>query len=181
MPKYLSIDIETGGLDPKEYSLLDVAMVYYNSDEPNSLYKHISHYIKEDTYRISPYCLSMHTANGLLITLAKKAVLYSHQAESLFINFIDEHIGDEPYIIIGKNFGVFDCQWLKHYMPSLAKKLGHRFLDIGSLYITPKDEEIPDLEECLKRAGKKHKVNHTALNDAIDSLDLVLLKFETTF
>ncbi|MDX1370988.1 MAG: exonuclease domain-containing protein [Nitrososphaeraceae archaeon] len=176
MVKYLSIDIETGGLDPKEYSLLEVAMVYYNSDEPNSLYKHISHHIKEDVYRISQYCLEMHTNNHLLETLAKNAVLYAHQAESLFINFIEEHTKDEKFIVIGKNFGAFDYQWLKIYMPNLAKKLGYRFLDIGSLFLTSQDMEIPNSDECLKRAGRKHSINHTALSDAIDIMDLALFK-----
>ena len=178
MVKYLSIDIETGGLDPKEYSLLEVAMVYYNSDKPDSLYQHISHHIKEDTYRISQYCLEMHTKNHLLATLAKNAVLYVQQAESFFINFINEKIDDDEFIVIGKNFGAFDYHWLKHYMPKLAKKLGHRFLDIGSLYITPQDMEIPSLDECLKRAGRKHSINHTALSDAIDAMDLTIFKLK---
>ena len=65
-------------------------------------------------------------------------------------------------------------------MPSLAKKLGYKFLDVGTLYLTPQDREIPGLDECLKRAGKKHSINHTALSDAIDAMDLTLLRLEPT-
>ncbi len=34
MTKYLSIDIETSGLNPTKYSLLEVSMVLYDTDKP---------------------------------------------------------------------------------------------------------------------------------------------------
>lgn len=71
--------------------------------------------------------------------------------------------------VAGKNFAIFDKAFLEKFScfkKVILRKMRHRILDVGSLYITKEDEYVPDLNECLKRAGINEEVPHNAVDDA---------------
>jgi oligoribonuclease (3'-5' exoribonuclease) len=82
--------------------------------------------------------------------------------------------------IAGKNFSGFDKLFLEKYncfKSTILNKAHHRVLDVGSMYVNNIDENIPDLKECLKRAGQNIDVPHTAVEDAILVVKAAQYKF----
>ena len=68
----------------------------------------------------------------------------------------------------GKNYAGFDDRFLR-CLPGwdVEKVFRRRVIDPGELYWNPlKDSELPNTEECMKRAGLEGVVAHTALEDA---------------
>ena len=75
----------------------------------------------------------------------------------------------------GKNFASFDRQFLKR-LPRFEQvvKLSHRTLDPAVLFWhTLADEKLPDSKTCYERAGLDNKVAHTAVEDALAVVRLV--------
>lgn len=71
--------------------------------------------------------------------------------------------------IAGKNFAMFDKAFLEKFScfkKTILKRMSHKVLDIGSLYVTKQDECLPSLDECLQRAGINEAVPHTAVDNA---------------
>ena len=63
---------------------------------------------------------------------------------------------------------------------AFGKKLqfSQRVLDPAILYMNLlKDKEVPNLKECLKRAGIEKEVAHDALEDALDVIRLLRKKY----
>jgi hypothetical protein len=64
--------------------------------------------------------------------------------------------------------------WGKHI------KTERRVLDPAVLFWNPlEDEKLPDQNECLKRAGIDGVVDHTALGDAWQVIQLLRTKYVT--
>lgn len=83
-----------------------------------------------------------------------------------FLSIAEE---SNKFNIAGKNFAMLDKAFLEKFscfQKTILKKMRHRILDVGSLYITKEDEHLPDLNECLKRAGINEEVPHNAVDDA---------------
>lgn len=71
--------------------------------------------------------------------------------------------------VAGKNFAIFDKAFLEKFScfkKTILKRMSHKVLDVGSLYVTKQDEHLPSLDECLQRAGINEAVPHTAVDDA---------------
>lgn len=71
--------------------------------------------------------------------------------------------------IAGKNFAIFDKGFLDKFScfkKTILRKMSHKILDIGSMYVTKEDKSLPSLDECLRRAGINESVPHTAVDDA---------------
>lgn len=57
-------------------------------------------------------------------------------------------------------------------------KYRHRIIDPSILYVDwSKDESLPSLDECLKRAGIEKSVTHTAVEDAWDVIQVLRKKY----
>lgn len=72
--------------------------------------------------------------------------------------------------IAGKNFPGFDKAFICKYeelKKVIVDNARHRVLDVGSMYVDPTDDCLPNLSQCLERAGLSHEVPHTAVEDAI--------------
>jgi hypothetical protein len=91
-------------------------------------------------------------------------------------------IPDEPIeiIVAGKNFGHFDEQFIKNYIPGFFQfvTFHHRMMDPVMLYFDPKiDSKLPDLATCKKRAGMKDEsIKHRTLRDAMDVIEVLRYK-----
>jgi oligoribonuclease (3'-5' exoribonuclease) len=81
---------------------------------------------------------------------------------------------DKSLNVAGKNFASFDRQFLKR-LPEFEHKvhLSHRTLDPAMLYWLPTDDKLPDSKTCYERAGMNPTVAHTALEDAISVVQLL--------
>lgn len=198
--KYVSIDIETTGLDPTGCDVLEIGAILEDTENPAGREKlpTFHKYIWKDVYRGEPFALAMnaHIFQKMLAlrktegiggmqdydkTLIEAVHLWPH-----FKNWIlkykhlwpeESFINQQPTLVVaGKNVAGFDLPFLKQlpFMP----KFHHRVIDPGMMYFDPRNDNVPpDLKECKKRAKLPEHVSHEALDDAWDVIQLVREKF----
>lgn len=189
--KYLSIDIETLGLNVEECDVIEMAAVLDDLSDPkpfDTLPK-FQMYIYKPIYKGEPYAIAMHAkifqkladhAKGKLkeqINVTGPPGLYGE-----FENWVrkvyrvPKHEKLPLVTVAGKNFASFDKKFLdKHFREYSDESFPwrHRVLDPMMLYLKPEDEVPPDTEECLRRAGLPTDVAHTALADALSVVSLL--------
>lgn len=179
--KYISIDVETTGLDPDNNQLVEVAAIIDNLNIPTkvSIGELPSYhcYIKHDMYCGNPYALSLHTEkfknihNNVGNILTPEEFVYSFYNWIVTNNGYYEITNDDIVKIVGagKNIASFDSLFLKNSHIEFNKhiKFAHRFIDVGNMYLRHTDQLPPDLDTCAIRAGldEKNRVNHIAMNE----------------
>jgi len=190
--KYVSIDIETTGLDPLDHQVIEFGAVIEDTENPLQIcgLPSFRALIKHDRIDISPFCLKMHMDTGLLEELTKRQkerpktwhdfidgthICQPSALTPIFKRFLKSN-GIDPdlrVIVAGKNFNGFDRLFLDR-LP-LAINYHHRVLDPMPLFVRPGDKEPPNLAECAKRAGVEFKGTgyHTAVSDAIMVVELL--------
>lgn len=187
MNRYVSIDIETTGLDKQICQLLEVGAVIDDLDNMGDALETLPKfhcYIVRDFYVGEPYALAMHAE--IFKRISKREAPYSYFTElefaTAFHKFLFSHGLDERSIkVAGKNFASFDEHFLTpvfRNLPDYAKakdmKFSHRVLDPAILYWQrDKDSWIPGSSVCMERAGMDGEVAHTALEDAQMVVELV--------
>lgn len=99
--------------------------------------------------------------------------------------FNDGKMEDSRLNVVGKNFSGFDRQFLNKIIDLRKIKMKHRVFDPSMLYFDiSKDEELPDLKVCFDRSGlfdETYEVAHTAVQDAVDTLKVLLYKLIQTY
>jgi len=176
---YVSIDIETTGLDPETCQILEIGAVWDDWTKPIRelpVYHRLVYY-KE--YRGSAYALALNA--NLLRHLSGRREPWWRDPGQVADDFAawlkgcgwDGRAALTP---AGKNFASFDRQFLKR-LPRFEQvvKLHHRTLDPAVLYLRPEDERLPDSKTCYERAGLDGKVAHTAVEDALAVVRLIRL------
>jgi len=195
--KYISIDLETTGLDPENNNIIEFGAVLDNLKELKPLEElpRFHAYICMDEYKGQPYALSMHP--DIFRRIAKREegynYLYPNTLGKAFLDFLTKHGYEQevkkgktiPRTVInvaGKNFGTFDLQFLnKQTNFSSSVKIRSRILDPGILCLEPEDEVIPGLSECLKRIGVDKEVAHTTIEDSLDVIRVIRAKLGHIF
>lgn len=181
--KILAIDVETGGLDPKKHSLLEACFVRQEDDGSRQTLRVL---FPADTYKVQAFAARMHGENGLWNELilyndnqywCRKVTdeLYICQKDAMsLVEQVKEFLGGIPkhYTVIGKNVTGFDLPFFYEQTCFERSFFRHRAVDIGTLFLRHDDSLVPDLKECLKRAGLPDQVAHRAYDDAIACLDL---------
>jgi len=187
---YLSIDIETTGLNPETCQILEIGAIYENSK--------IAHpFDTIPTFRaILAHNFIQGEPNGLKMnnSLIESIIDYSTGDRSNNLPFFNpetvldrlfewyrhiyiqrEHMEPQHLInVAGKNFGSFDYQFLKKLPNNTPYNFNHKVLDPGSLYFNNElDWTLPGLDKCKERAGISGKVSHTALGDAWDVIQVL--------
>ncbi len=171
---YVSIDLETTGLDPERCQIIEMGAVVADSsmqDGPIAALPTFHTYVTQPYWTGESYALSMHSQ--IFRRIATKESGYSYIEPVYLTEVFTEWLynsGVSPKIVVaGKNFGAFDLPFLRKFS-GMAELFGHRFIDPAMLYFDPMlDERIPDLQTCLYRAGLGNReVSHTALEDAQD-------------
>jgi len=161
----LSIDTETSGLDHDSCQILEFGAVKRALDGGRTHFRRV---IKTNQVVGEPYALAMNSA--ILYEITKEGV-----SPAAFLNAFTDWLGRERYVVIGKNVGSFDLQFLRKLVKSGGSAYsfpwGHRCVDIGNLFLRPSDTVPPDLTLCKERAGVVGAVTHNALDDANDVLD----------
>ncbi len=172
MGKIISIDIETSGLDYEWCQILEFGAVIEDTNNQKKLEDLPSFhtYVVHDKVVGQPFALAMN-ANILKrianleppwTYLTPEGVVKQFQ-RFLWLNEIHDAI-----TVAGKNYGMFDHNFIKK-LPNFMEdiKVKHRVIDPAMLYWNSKtDVELPNMKECMKRAGITGEVAHTAVEDA---------------
>ncbi len=191
--KYISIDIETTGLNPERHHILEFAAVIADTEKniPAEEFPSFKRLILRTNLTGEPYALVMNheilkeisecienAKRGEQIT---RDIVHESNLESAFKQFLIENQIFEGYgdyktkiNVAGKNFANFD----KLFIDKLFRlNYSSRFLDPAILYAEKTDKRLPDLKTCLERAGIEKSVSHRALDDALDVVRLIQKKF----
>lgn len=194
--KFISIDIETTGLDPQKNQILEFGAIAVDTSYPTVPYIATFRAVfihKELTG--NPIALSMNSElineiNGIL--RIKDFCYYTHNSDNdnaiyarnseEFQRYFDQWLESinftERLTLAGKNLASFDLKFIE--AAGIKIKYRHRMIDPAILYVDwEKDETLPDLQQCLDRAGIVKSVEHTSLSDAEDVAELVLKKINT--
>lgn len=177
--KYVSIDIETTGLNPATCQIIEFAAVVDDLRDQQPLEKlaKFQTYIHHPFYQGEPYALAMHA--NIFKKLAKFPDDDIIEADSLFAAFHNFLTGPGEFspsakvVVAGKNFANFDLKFLEK-LPNKFVKFHHRVLDPAMYFVDPmKDNEPPGGSVCLERARLSGEVAHTALEDALMVIKLM--------
>lgn len=179
MRPYLSVDLETTGLDMKS-AILEIAFVLDDGKSPvDQLEKH-SYVIQHNSFtHAEPYALNMNAALIKQIAEKKDTVSLEFALKQLEIALTDLSYKCQKYdeetkawridrkvCIAGKNVASFDIPLLRAngFTSSL---ISHRTIDTGSMYFKDFGGVIPSQGEINKLIGRE-EVSHRALDDAMD-------------
>jgi len=202
--KYVSIDIETTGLNPETCQILSIGAVIEDTlnilpfSEIPKFHAIIPHYqIKGE-----PFALNLN------VGIIKHISDYHHMPREERIRFevaisVDFHEEDKIAFalasflikngyssglalnnpitlqVAGKNFATFDKLFLEK-LPRWKQyfKIMQRILDPAILYMDfHTDSKLPNLDECKKRANLEGLVSHDALEDAYDVIQVLRNKY----
>jgi oligoribonuclease (3'-5' exoribonuclease) len=176
---YVSIDIETTGLDPETCQILEIGAAFDNWTQPLSKLPTFHCYVTHRQIVGSAYALAMNAEILRKLANPQPTGTYLDETQvakclAAWLNVQCGWDGSKALTPAGKNFASFDRQFLKR-LPDFEKKvrLHHRTLDPAMLFWQLGDEKLPDSQTCYIRAGIKGKVAHTALEDALAVVQLI--------
>lgn len=181
--RYVSIDTETLGLDPRTCDVIEFGAVIDDFETSLEELPRFHCYLTKpgNLYKGEVYAMYMHSKTKIFERIAKREEGFSYIPSDLLDEVFAEWLESEGYdfekekvIVAGKNFSGFDLPFLKSIGFGTKTKLHHRTLDPGSMWFDPlKDNAPPGLEECLKRAGIEKTVEHTSIEDALDVINCI--------
>jgi len=182
---YVSIDIETTGLDWRICQTIEVGAVIDDYKSAIVDLPTFRCYVDHGLFRGQPYALSMHAEIFRRIATGdtKIDILEPSEVADYFASWLSRNGFDpnmEKTIVAGKNFAAFDKCFLED-LPGWAAEVNmkHRIIDPGNMFYIPGvDDGPPDTEECLRRAKLPPVVNHKALDDAFDVVRLIRYKMK---
>lgn len=176
----LSVDVETSGLNPEINQIIELALVLFNTETKER--KKASWLVQHENYTGDAFALAMNKEifDELKEPSKSKEFIISHKYLGEYIDlFLKTNNVSLPVTVCGKNFGSFDLLFLKKIKDFNPDWFHHRNLDIGTLFFQiDKDDCLPSLSECKKRAGLPDKVSHRALDDANDIIDLITIYYD---
>lgn len=190
--KYVSIDIETTGRNPQKHQMIEFGAVVEDMVSPMSSLPTFHRYIVHYEYVCEPGAVSMNKEIfDILAQYDHKKPMNEQKYPFVDVNyFFSEFIfwlyqhgvvsntdNPESFTVAGKNFIGFDYQFMRKILYGSKFRVKYRSLDPAILYWNPgSDEELPDLQECVNRAGFSDTVTHTAVEDAMLVLKLIRAK-----
>jgi|694.fasta_scaffold08002_17 oligoribonuclease len=188
---YVSIDIETLGLNSESCDTIEFGAVLDDLKSPIDSLPIFHCYLVKDNYRGEPYAMSMHAKK--LEIIAARTLGYNYleplHLDAEFASWLKSHGVAEvekpqggatlKISVAGKNFATFDMAFLNK-IPNWGTSISikRRIIDPAVLYFDPKTmEELPDLESCLAIAGIQKQVTHNAVDDALDVVKCLRYKW----
>lgn len=187
---YVSVDIETTGLDPQTCQVLELGAVIDDWREDVATLPKFRAILKHKEIHGDPSAIQMNAALIKLIATVPRQAGRDVEAltpeESMtvpdsvvpdFLAWLARHRIDttKGFQPAGKNFASFDKPFLEQCVPRWKSdiKIRHRTIDPGNLFWRPGDEFVPDTKTCYQRAGLPGTVAHTAVEDAVGVVKLI--------
>lgn len=174
--KYLSLDIETTGIDVNQDQILSIGAVMDDLQNEKPIEKCPQFYgiIKHNRISGSPYALVMNSEVIKEMTnpdsehVGDKSFIMAQ-----FMSWVISNFGNKSKpIVAGKNVAGFDLPFLLRDK-MFEGQFSHRTIDPTPWFMRRDDNTPPDLTTCLERIGRKPSNLHNALGDAIDIVYLV--------
>jgi oligoribonuclease len=200
---YVSIDIETTGLDPDQHQILEIGAILEDTNDPKSFEESpkFRALIPHEVYCGSAVAIHMNTKLFQILgeyekirdkgtkeeiaeVVAKHSIIDIDDVSKAFGAWLRANgiSRSESVNVAGKNFGLFDYQFLRR-LPEWGKyvRLKQRVLDPAILLCDfTQDKALPSLSDCKKRLGLPAVVAHTALEDAWDVITTIRYFYEKT-
>lgn len=199
--KYVSIDIETTGLDLETCQVLSIGAVIEDTNNIMPLNELPTFHGAIVSQHIAgqPYALNMNKEliedivyyqtgdehERFDLERLKGIKFYEKdQIVKAFYDFLLEN-GIEPdgnmvhITVAGKNFATFDLKFLER-LPRWKQyiRVRQRIIDPSVLYTEwNSDESLPGLSKCKERCGLDPHVAHDAVEDALDIISLLRPKY----
>ena len=188
---YVSIDIETTGIDERSH-ILQISAVFDDLHTSVTELPTLDLPIKWESISYSePYALGMNA--GLLTKMMDKnfETYEPKNASSSLLHFlkecqklsgVDERGKPRKIILAGKNVASFDIPKIRSFLYSNSDKeefdslIHYKTLDVGSLYYDVFGDNV-SLSKINELTGRK-AVSHNALDDAFDVVYAVRHKME---
>lgn len=184
--KYVSIDLETTGLNPRTCQILEFGAVLDDLEnlKPVDQLPKFHAYImpaiyenQEPLYTGEPFALQMNVAILKKIADRKNNTsdrfISSWDLAREFTKFLNENGFSNKILVAGKNYATFDKTFLDRLQGWNKIKFHHRVLDPMMLFMRKGDQEPPRLSTCLQRAGLDDQVKHDAVSDALQVVQLI--------
>lgn len=197
--RYVSIDIETTGLDPITHNVLEFGAVIDDlnfQDDLDSLPTFHCYVLPPtmDGYVGDAYALHLNAEilgkiSRRLSSKNRDLFLRPQEVAPTFIKWCISHglvssrdSKKAKFVAAGKNVSGFDLPFLRSQLAGFGDiSIGHRVLDPAILYYDPTvDTAPPDIKTCLQRAGINDDVPHLAVEDAKLVIRLLRNKFPLT-
>jgi DNA polymerase III epsilon subunit-like protein len=167
------VDVETGGLNPRRHSLLQIGAVAYKNGIQDQLILNLS----LDEYTTTPEALKV---NCLDLAWLKEHGLPPVKAMETFLDFLTRNFGNEKPILVGHNIA-FDKAFLEQFFCSQGRDfkayVSHRMLDTMSilwgLHFAGKiPAEACSSSGAFKYFGCEPERPHDALEDCLATVRL---------
>lgn len=201
--KYVSLDIETTGLNRQECQIIEFGAIIEDTNNilPYEDMPKFHCYFKYDRYNFEPSALKINYEkiaiieslkvfdlfddnhikqveenNGNIINFCFKIEeqLQRNLFQQTFAGWLKEFYGDKKSInLAGKNVAGFDLDFLKQ-KGLLTNIFKSRTIDPAILFVDWYNEkELPSLDLCLQKSGIDKTVSHNALEDAFDIIKIL--------
>lgn len=183
MQGYLSLDLETTGLDPKACQILQISAIWDDLGTPVNELKHFTVIVDNgDNISGNPYALSLNAWILNEISKARKneetlyEVIRAREVSKRFTQFLfdlEEAYNLRKLYVAGKNAAGFDIPFLKEHFSDVTAYFKHRVLDPGSMYAWLDGETpVPD-QSAINRYLGFEGVTHDAYDDALDVIKAI--------
>lgn len=171
--KYVSLDLETTGLDPRTCQVIEIGMVHEDTEHPAPLEDLPRHrgLVHNQTLTGEMFALRMN------MRLLEEAEEEGHSPEAAWEEVRIWLLGqgydpNNKANLVGKNVGIFDYQLLP---PFIQEFFRHRCIDPGSVFLDWEQEKVPSLQQLLGDTP----VAHTAVEDAMDVIRILRRSYGT--
>ena len=176
--KLLSIDIETLGLDVTQAPIIEFGMSVVYDNNIVETYSSNVRPINDNWWNHADPTSIVMNANIIQEIYEGKYLGPTEMEDNVFWIINNYWKIDEKVVVLGKNAANFDIPILKNNGFEFPNRFHRRVVDLGSIWINPDiDEEPPNLQKCLERAGIQHDINHRAGDDAYYTALAFLEKF----
>lgn len=194
--KYVSIDIETTGVDSEQDQILSIGLVIEdtNNIKPIDELPSLHLVIIRDRLEGNVFALDMNRdiiklLKTYQITEDKETLEKIHNVkfteEGSVVNYVTYFLHtngidiSKPLTVAGKNVAGFDIPFIKK-LPKWNEffKFHQRVIDPAILFVDWKEDTLlPNLNECMNRAGVEGEVTHDAVQDCKDVIRVLRTKY----
>lgn len=176
---YLIIDTETGGIDPKNSSLLTLFIAAVD-EQSLEVVATCDLAIKHDVYKVTGEALRINNINIADHDLTASPLEEVIEELRAFLRVVSTHAKGEQLIPVGQNIA-FDIGFIKEGLPGLdwSKYVSYRVLDtqVIARFLQRVGKLPSDMSLSLRRLAEHYGVEdtsaHTAKGDVLVTLEVL--------